>query len=89
MEISLIPRPAPIGTQYRQGDILLVAQAQLPANAEPILEPLDLAHQLFLSGDTGPAAHSIELARLRRISSIWWRSRVAGSDRRAGDPGPP
>ena len=62
MEVAVSLRPAPIGTQYRQGDILLVAQARLPTIAEPILEPLESAHRLFLSVNAGPTAHSIQRA---------------------------
>lgn len=52
---------APIGMQYRQGDVLLVAEAGLPAGLEP-LPPAHGVHPLASPDAPGGGSHLVPLS---------------------------
>ena len=53
---------APIGTQYRQGDVLLVAAAGLPAGLEPLPVPAHGIYPLASSGAPAGGSHLVPLS---------------------------
>ncbi|HYZ61445.1 MAG TPA: hypothetical protein VE650_03250 [Acetobacteraceae bacterium] len=58
---------APVGAQYRQGDVLLVAEPALPGDAAPVAfaaEPLAL-----VPGEAGPGSHTLAPSAVLRAYS--------------------
>ncbi len=53
---------APTGTQYRQGDVLLVAAAGLPAGLEPLPPPQRDLHPLAPSDAAAGGSHLVPLS---------------------------
>lgn len=60
MDITAVARPARVGTQYRQGDILLVAETGLPSDAECLPLPADRVFALSQSDGQSGHAHSVQ-----------------------------
>lgn len=61
-------RLVPIGTQLRQGDILLVAEAELPPDAEAL--PLSPGPVYYLSSPDGQSAQTHAVHRLPGLKAF-------------------